>query len=235
MDANGRAAGRYGLVLCAILATLVIAAAAESTTLGWVLTVASVSGTLLLSLKASGVSTRAMTVALVAVAVCAVVASFGVVAAPHSFGRAATEAVFSILILVPPIAIIRRLATDRLITFETALGALCVYLMLGFFFSSIFALIGTVDPSPFFAQKGAAGTLDYLYFSYVTLTTVGYGDLTAAGNVGRMLAVTEALMGQLYLVSVVALVVGNIGHVRARGGGDTSRPSEDDDTDGPAR
>ena len=58
--------------------------------------------------------------------------------------------------------------------------------------------------------------IDFLYFSFVTMTTVGYGDLTAAGDLGRMLAVTEALIGQLYLVTVVALVIGNIGQERLR-------------------
>jgi voltage-gated potassium channel Kch len=62
----------------------------------------------------------------------------------------------------------------------------------------------------------APRSIDFLYFSYVTLTTVGYGDLTAAGDLGRMLAVTEALLGQLYLVTVVALVIGNIGRERTR-------------------
>lgn len=49
---------------------------------------------------------------------------------------------------------------------------------------------------------------DFLYFSVITLTTVGYGDLTPATAVGRTIAMTEALVGQLYLVSVVAAVVG---------------------------
>ena len=58
--------------------------------------------------------------------------------------------------------------------------------------------------------------MDYVYFSYVTMSTVGYGDLTARGDFARMLAVTEALIGQLYLVTIVALLVGNLGRVRQR-------------------
>jgi hypothetical protein len=49
--------------------------------------------------------------------------------------------------------------------------------------------------------------VSYLYFSFTTLTTVGFGDLTAGSDAGRMLAVMEALLGQLYLVTVVAFIV----------------------------
>jgi len=59
-----------------------------------------------------------------------------------------------------------------------------------------------------------ASAANITYFSYVTMTTVGYGDLTLRANVPRMFAVTEALMGQLYLVSAVALVVSRLGQER---------------------
>ena len=71
----------------------------------------------------------------------------------------------------------------------------------------------------FFAQiqpPDKASAVDYLYFSFTTITTVGYGDLTAQANVGRMLAVLEAILGQLYLITVVALVVQNLGQARRR-------------------
>jgi len=92
-------------------------------------------------------------------------------------------------------------------------GALCLYLLLGLIFALVFSSIGFSHP-PFFAQKEAAVPNDYVYFSFVTLTTVGYGDLTAKADFSRMLAVSEALMGQLYLVSVVALLVSNLGRER---------------------
>ncbi len=86
-------------------------------------------------------------------------------------------------------------------------GAICVYVLLGMLFMFVFGILATVDTTPFFAQ-GIDGTRQLrLYFSYVTLATLGYGDYTAAGNLGRALAVLEALIGQLYLVTVVAVVV----------------------------
>ena len=77
--------------------------------------------------------------------------------------------------------------------------------------------IGGFGSSPFFAEQAHTNISDYLYFSFVTLTTVGYGDLTAAGGLGRAVAVIEALTGQLYLVTVVALVVSRMARLPRRG------------------
>ena len=76
---------------------------------------------------------------------------------------------------------------------------------------------------PYFVQTDAPASIDYLYFSYTTLATVGYGDFTAATGIGRMLSISEALVGQLFLVSAVALLVGNIGRtLRPAATGDMS-------------
>ena len=72
----------------------------------------------------------------------------------------------------------------------------------------------TSAPNRSSPRTASDSTADFLYFSYVTLTTVGYGDLTAAGGFGRAVAVLEALLGQVYLVTVVALLVSNLGRGR---------------------
>ena len=101
---------------------------------------------------------------------------------------------------------------------QSVTGAVCVYLLLGLAFTFVYGALAALDSGPFFAQ-GTDGTLaTRLYFSYVTLTTVGYGDYTARTNAGHMLGIIEALMGQLYLVTVVALLVSRIGFRR---GGET--------------
>ena len=95
-------------------------------------------------------------------------------------------------------------------------GALCVYVLLGMMFMFLYGVIATVDNTPFFAQ-GTDGTRAIrLYFSYVTFATLGYGDYTPAGNLGHTLAVLEALIGQLYLVTVVAVVVSRLGRPSRR-------------------
>jgi hypothetical protein len=78
-------------------------------------------------------------------------------------------------------------------------------------FTFVYGVLATVDTSPFFAQ-GTDGTRAIrLYFSYVTFATLGYGDYTPASNFGHTLAILEALIGQLYLVTVVAVVVSRLG------------------------
>lgn len=90
-------------------------------------------------------------------------------------------------------------------------GAICVYILFGILFMFLFSVLALLGHGPFFAQ-GTDGTRPLrLYFSYTTLATLGYGDYTAAGNLGHALAVLEALIGQLYLVTVVAVVVTRLG------------------------
>ena len=130
-----------------------------------------------------------------------------------------TASLTGLLVLVAPAAIIRRVATHPVINLNTFYGAVCVYLLIAMFFASCFAVIGVASGQGFFAQvkpPAKASSTDYLYFSFVTITTVGYGDLTARGDVGRMTAVLEAIFGQLYLITVVALVVQNLGQARKR-------------------
>lgn len=129
---------------------------------------------------------------------------------------ASTFLISVVLVAVAPVAIIRALVRRQVIDLHTVMGALCIYVLLGMLGAFVFAAIGEFGTTSFFAQGVRGDTADYLYFSFVTLTTVGYGDLTPGTSLGRALAVVEALVGQLYLVSVVALVVSQIGRGKER-------------------
>jgi Ion channel len=168
--------------------------------------------TLLVILRSSRVHRRlliAVTV-VVGLAIAAVVISMLV---GDTAGERGPLIVGSLLALIGPPAIIHRLLTHHRIDLTTVAGALCVYLLAGLFFSYVFGIVGEFD-APFFAQENSPTGVDYVYFSFVTLATLGYGDLTPIGDLGRMLAVTEAVAGQLYLVSAVALLVANLGRTR---------------------
>jgi hypothetical protein len=112
-----------------------------------------------------------------------------------------------LLLLVTPFVISRRIASHTVVSTETVMGAISVYLLIGMSFAYIYLTVDTLIPTPFFAGQETATINNYFFFSYTTLTTVGYGDLVPAGNVGQTFAMLEALIGQIYLVIVVARLV----------------------------
>jgi hypothetical protein len=114
--------------------------------------------------------------------------------------------------LAPPaivVGIVRALRARGRVTLEAVFGVLCLYILVGMFFAFLYGAIDRIGQD-FFAQGAQATTSNCLYFSFTTLTTVGYGDFTAATNLGHTLSVSEALLGQIYLVTVVAVFVGNL-------------------------
>lgn len=113
----------------------------------------------------------------------------------------------SVLYLVAPLSILGDLGRRRHVDRELMMGSLATYLMLGMAFAFAYRCIAAFQPSPFFGAQGDGTLADSLFYSFVTLTTTGYGDLVPAGNPGRTLAVLEALLGQLFLVTAVAKVV----------------------------
>jgi voltage-gated potassium channel len=122
------------------------------------------------------------------------------------------------VLLTPPAIVsglIKHFREEGAITVQTMFGVLCLYLLVGLLFGVGFISIQEISNEPFFTT-GAGQRDDFLYFSYATLTTVGYGDLIAAQDVGRSLAITEALVGQIYLVTVVAVIVSNLRPARPR-------------------
>jgi hypothetical protein len=122
-----------------------------------------------------------------------------------------------LVFLVPPaivVGVIRGLRARQTVTVEAVLGVLCVYILLGMFFAFSFGAINNVGGEAFFAGGASATAAHCLYYSFTTLTTVGYGDLTANNNLGHTLSVSEALLGQIYLVTVVSLIVANLGRGR---------------------
>ena len=152
-----------------------------------------------------------------AVAVALVIVSVLDAALGQGTGLATRLSNLLLLILAPPailVGILRTLRARNKVTIEAVFGVLCLYLLLGMFFAGLYATIGRIDGT-FFAQSAGPTTARYLYFSFVTLTTVGYGDLTAKSNLGHTLSVSEALIGQIYLVTVVSLIVANLGRSRS--------------------
>lgn len=114
-----------------------------------------------------------------------------------------------------PVIFLVRLRKKLYVNFQTVLAAVSIYLVIGMVFSSLDPALSGFTGYQFFKDPAMATASDYTYFSFITLTTVGYGDLVPSGGIPRAAAVTEALLGQLYLVTIVALLVGNVGRSRS--------------------
>jgi hypothetical protein len=125
----------------------------------------------------------------------------------RTLGYAVVGACSVVVIATAVTAIAASLLRRRVIDFTTVLGALCIYLLLALFFAGLHQALGAYVPHYLNGTADPATPADLLYFSLITLTTVGFGDITPGTQLARAVAGIEALVGQLYLVSVVAAVV----------------------------
>jgi Ion channel len=204
---EARWADRYGLLFLLILLSLVLTAA--NTTWLKIAAVLVQGGVVLFAFLAARAGRRAWRVAVVLVPLAVILGIAG------RFGDSrAAEAVAAAMNLVLPAAAIvvlgRRIVLEPFVSSRTIIGLLCVYLLIGMTFAATYITIAVVSGEPFFVQTDHAQPVDFTYFSLVTLATVGYGDLTAANPMPRMLAAIEGLTGQLYLVTVVAVAVSRV-------------------------
>jgi hypothetical protein len=113
-----------------------------------------------------------------------------------------------VLIAVAMASLASKLVDRPVVDITTVLGVLCIYLLFALFFASLNQLLGAFTAHFLNGTRDPATPSDLLYFSVITLATVGYGDITPATEIARAVVVVEALIGQLYLVSVVATVIG---------------------------
>lgn len=201
----------YGLLL-ALLVGLYVLIAAESHRNLWGRFMISVvlGAVLLLAFHTSHVRSRAFAVG-IALVVVADTANLIQAATGHRVGDGSTFIMF-VLVLLAPIAITYRIIRHETVGLETILGAICVYVLIAIAFAGIYGAVNEAEPAGFFAQKIEPNNVDFLYFSFVTITTVGFGDLTAGTSTGRVLVTFEAMAGQIFLVTLVARLVSLYGN-----------------------
>jgi hypothetical protein len=218
---------RYGIALILVLVAVLASAFADvegwAAVLALLLQGAVLTFVLTTSGARPGVRATALGLTAIGVAIGVIAIAVGDRGQPTVF----SDAVGLLMAVAVPIVIVRRLATRPVVDFNTVAAALIIYLLIGYSYSLVYRNLDGRDGQPFFVQTDEASALDTVYFSYVTMTTVGYGDLTAATDAGRLLAISEALIGQLYLVSVVALTVSRVGSASI-----ASRRRERDGPDG---
>lgn len=141
-----------------------------------------------------------------------VVAVLVVVVATGSVSPEIAAALIVFVVAATPVVIARgvlRLLNEDGVTGHAVAGALVIYLSIGLVFAWMIGFIAQVDSTPYFTQHWSGTQGDRVYFSFTTLTSTGYGDFAPATPVGHALAVTEMLLGQIYLVTIIGLLIGN--------------------------
>lgn len=113
----------------------------------------------------------------------------------------------ALLVTVTLPVTINRVLHHRRVSHETVLGALCAYVLIGLLFAFLYLAVSELRNEPFFVQPGEHAQSEYVYFSFVTLTTLGFGDLSPSVGLPQALTALEALLGQVFLVTLVARLV----------------------------
>jgi hypothetical protein len=196
----------FGLVLILVLVTYVLASLLSNR--GWdaVILSAAASATSVVALASSHAHPRvvraALALSLLAVALAAIAAASG----KHTWLNVGSM-IEICLLGGAMLAVLRRVVTSAEIGFRTILGAISFYTVLGILFTFVYATVDRIQAGDFFEGGHVASGSDFIFFSYTTLTTTGYGNLVPGGQPGRMLAGLEMMIGQIFLVTLVAGLV----------------------------
>lgn len=204
---------RYGLLLVTLFLSLGVQGVAPPGALQQLVVTALAGAGTALAVRAAGLEPRLVRLA---AALALVVLGLSVLRATvGGVGEGTALAMNAALVGLGPPAVTAGVVGDLRATGQVRLnavmGVLSLYLLFGMFFAFTYGAIDRLGGHPFFAGGETATASHCLYFSFATQTTVGFGDFVARTDLGHTLAVLEALVGQIYLVTVVSLIVSNLG------------------------
>ena len=207
LPSAGSEPGRYGALLLVLIIGYLLSAFFNGR---WVeaLQVVLFTVAMLLALRSAPVSRRAVRLLLIAaVAGVPVMFTLSFARATGDIGTGVANIWTGLVLLIATVMIVYRVLTFGTVTLQSIFGAFSAYLVIGLMFASFFAAIYHFSGDQFFAAGEKATTQTFQYFSFTTLTTLGYGDYTAAYSGGQAVAVLEALTGQIFLATLVARLV----------------------------
>ena len=202
-------ADSYGLVLLLVMVTYVVSVSVTETRAASIALAVQLA-TVWLTLRTSQAHRAARLLADIVLCLAAVVVVVSLFVHQPGDQLAGIFTVCCLLYLIAPFSIVRHLILRRSIDTETLLGAIAAYLLIGMFFAFAYKAAGEFGSVPFFGAAGDGTLSQDLFFSFVTMTTVGYGNLVPAANPGQTFAVIEAVTGQLFLVVAVGKVISSM-------------------------
>jgi len=197
--------GRYGLLLAILIGSYLLTAFSGSG-LATEIQVVLFAAVLLVAMRTSTLPGRWPAV-LGAITIIGSAVTFWTSVSGARTGKAAEDLWKALLLLMAVVMVVRRVLAKPEVTIQSIYGALSAYLITGLMFASGYAAMEHLMTSDFFSGNQPANTQTFQYFSFTTLTTLGYGDFTAAESSGRSIAVLEALTGQVFLATLVARLV----------------------------
>jgi hypothetical protein len=212
MPPQTRERAHYGFLFLVTVGSLAVQGTVEPSALQRIAVTALAGASLLLAFRAARLSPRLIAFA-AGIAVAALAVSI-LRATTGGIGEGAALLTNAALVALGPPAIavglVRDLRARGVVQIQSLFGVLSLYVLIGMAFGFIYGAIDRLGGDPFFAGHGSATVAHCIYFSFTTLATVGYGDFVARTDLGHTLAVSEALIGQIYLVTVVSLIVSNL-------------------------
>jgi Ion channel len=212
MSRETRERARYGFLLLATVSSLIVQGVVDPGALQQVIVTALAGASLLLAFRAARLSPRLVAFA-AGVAVAALAVSI-VRATAGGIGEGAALTMNAALVALGPPAIavglVRDVRATGVVRVQSLFGVLSLYMLIGMAFGFVYGAIDHFGGDPFFAGGNTATVSHCLYFSFTTLSTVGYGDFVARTDLGHTLAVSEGLIGQIYLVTIVSLIISNL-------------------------
>lgn len=201
-----RVSDAFGLVLALVLLTYVLTSLVRNHGWGSVLLCLATSATSVVALISSHVRAGLVRLALLVSALTIGLAAIGAAVDDRGWLNFASFLQIALL-TVAMAAVLRRVVSTAEVGSRTILGALSVYTVLGILFTYLYGTIERIQGGAFFEGVVSPGGSDFIFFSYTTLTTTGYGDLVPGGQPGRMVAGLEMMIGQIFLVTLVAGLV----------------------------
>ncbi len=214
---------RFGLLLLVLVTSYLISAFAAGP---WVsaVQVALFLGVAALAVRSGRVERRIAVAALIVVTAGSMVVGALVLAYPIAAVQGVANAWKAVLLAFAVVLIVRRVLGRPEVTIQSIYGALSAYMIIGLMFAACYGAMDRFGGGHFFAKGSPGNVQTFQYFSFTTLTTLGYGDFTAAHSGARAIAVMEALLGQVFLATLVARLV-----AAYRGPSDGQRAPQDRD------
>jgi hypothetical protein len=201
-----RARDAFGLVFALVILTYVLASLVQNHGWGAVLLTVATSATSIVSLVSAHTRHRVVRAAIWLSALSLLLAVISALSGDRFWLNVGTIIQIALLTAATA-AVLQRVVTSLEVSSRTILGALSVYAVLGILFTFVYGWIDRVQGGAFFEGHPNPHGGDFLFFSYTTLTTTGYGNLVPGGQPGRMIAGLEMMIGQIFLVTLVAGLV----------------------------